>query len=86
MRNISLAATVVTSLPSNNVTSTTIDVDDNVLYAASEHQNPDANVQVSIWKVPLVEEGGVGGQVSVQDNRVSEMLDLVMGFRFLQLN
>jgi len=64
MRNIALTATAITSLPNANVTATTIDIDENVLYAASERQSPDADVQVDIWKVPLTEEGSAGGQVS----------------------
>jgi hypothetical protein len=64
MRNISLTATTITSLPQTNLTSTTIDVDENVLYAASERQDLDADVQVSIWKIPLTGEDRAEKQVS----------------------
>ncbi|KAG6809392.1 hypothetical protein H0H92_000447 [Tricholoma furcatifolium] len=51
MRNLSLFATRLTDLLNANVTATAIDLDDNVIYAASERRDPDGNVDVEIWDV-----------------------------------
>lgn len=51
MRNLTLAASTLTVLQTANVSATTIDLDENVIYATSERQNLDGEVEVEIWKV-----------------------------------
>ncbi|GLB37914.1 hypothetical protein LshimejAT787_0409650 [Lyophyllum shimeji] len=51
MRNLSLFSINATDLQNANITATAIDVDDNVIYATSERQDLDGNVEVEIWKV-----------------------------------
>lgn len=51
MRNLTLAASTLTVLQNVNVSATTIDLDENVIYATSERQNLDGEVEVEIWKV-----------------------------------
>lgn len=51
MRNLTLAASTLTVLQNANVSATTIDLDENVIYATSERQNLDGEVEVEIWKV-----------------------------------
>ncbi|KAK7472275.1 putative elongator complex protein 1 [Stygiomarasmius scandens] len=52
MRNLSLASTKTVSLGQNaNVCYTTIDLDRNVLYVASERVTPDGEVEVELWKI-----------------------------------
>lgn len=51
MRNLTLYATSTADLHNARVTATTIDLDENVVYAASERQDPDGNVDVEIWNV-----------------------------------
>ena len=58
MRNLSLAAELITALPDLSVSRTAIDLDENVLYAASESQNNDGEVEVKIWRIPQADEVG----------------------------
>lgn len=51
MRNLTLAASTLTVLQNANVSATTIDLDENVIYVTSERQNLDGEVEVEIWKV-----------------------------------
>lgn len=53
MRNLSLVATEHDSLSYANahLTATAFDLDENVLYAASERKNLDGEVEVELWKV-----------------------------------
>jgi elongator complex protein 1 len=53
MRNLSLASTELIPFSGANICATAIDLDQNVLYAASVNQNLDADVEVEIWKVGL---------------------------------
>jgi elongator complex protein 1 len=53
MRNISLCSAEIISFSGVNICATTIDLDQNVLYAASERQNFDNDVEIDIWKVGL---------------------------------
>jgi elongator complex protein 1 len=65
MRNLSLSSSQIASFDGANICATSIDIDQNVLYAASERQNHDADVEIEIWKV----EGRdyIGNQVRDQD-------------------
>lgn len=51
MRNLTLIATESSSLSNLNLTSTAIDLDENVIYAASEQQTLDGEVAVELWRV-----------------------------------
>ena len=51
MRNLTLIATESSSLSNLNLTSTAIDLDENVVYAASEQQTLDGEVAVELWRV-----------------------------------
>lgn len=51
MRNLSLYSSERKLLPGAHITATTIDLNRNVLYVASERQNLDADVEIEIWKV-----------------------------------
>lgn len=50
MRNLSLFATTTTELPGAKVSATAVDLDEHYIYAASEHQSPDGEVKVELWK------------------------------------
>ncbi|KAJ2931513.1 hypothetical protein H1R20_g5611, partial [Candolleomyces eurysporus] len=66
MRNLSLIATEYESLghENANLTATAFDLDENVLYAASERKNLDGEVEVELWKVPQRKKDDAGeGQV-----------------------
>ena len=53
MRNLALISSWESFLPpsSSSITATTIDLDENVIYAASEHTTLDGQVQVDVWKM-----------------------------------
>ena len=53
MRNISLLSSQSVLVPGAHITATALDLDRNVLYAASERQNLDADVDIEIWKVEI---------------------------------
>lgn len=56
MWNLSLATELITGIPDLSVSRTAIDLDENVLYAASESQNSDGEVEVKIWSIPQANE------------------------------
>ncbi|KAJ7252431.1 hypothetical protein B0H12DRAFT_1018110 [Mycena haematopus] len=58
MWNLSLAAELTTGIPDPTVSRTAIDLDENVLYAVSESQNPDGEVEVKIWRISQANEVG----------------------------
>ncbi|KAJ7799963.1 pol II transcription elongation factor [Mycena olivaceomarginata] len=58
MWNLSLATELITGIPDLSVSRTAIDLDENVLYAASESQNSDGEVEVKIWSIPQANEAG----------------------------
>lgn len=66
MRNLSLIATEHDSFSYANahLTATAFDLDENVLYAASERKNQDGEVEVELWKV--VQKKGSNGDVQVR--------------------
>ena len=52
MRNLALISSWESFLPSSSsITATTIDLDENVIYVASEHITLDGQVQVDVWKM-----------------------------------
>jgi elongator complex protein 1 len=67
MRNLSLSSCQISSFRGANICATAIDLDQNALYAASERQNDDADVEIEIWKVGLGTTY-VGNQVCVGQN------------------
>jgi hypothetical protein len=69
MRNLVLSATSSVSLPSPatttrsvHISATSFDVDEHVLYVASEKPNDAGEVEIEIWKV---EGEGMSGDVSI---------------------
>lgn len=57
MRNLSLLASETASLGADvEISATTLDLDHNVLYVASESQNADADVEVEIWKIEKLDD------------------------------
>jgi hypothetical protein len=67
MRNLVLSATSSISLPrttnrSVHISATSFDVDEHVLYIASEKPNDAGEVEIEIWKV---EGEGMSGDVSI---------------------
>ena len=65
MRNLSLASSEIVIFPGASVCATAIDLDQNVLYAASERQNPDNDVEVEIWKIGLNPTDGMAEASSI---------------------
>jgi hypothetical protein len=51
MRNLSLYADSVNGISDHNGVATTFDVDENVLFIASEASNPNGEVTIAIWKI-----------------------------------
>jgi elongator complex protein 1 len=54
MRNLALISSWDSFLPSSSsssITATTIDLDENVIYVASEHSTLDGQVEVGVWKM-----------------------------------
>lgn len=51
MRNISLSSSERVLVPGAHITATAVDLDRNVLYAVSEKQNLDADVEIEVWRV-----------------------------------
>jgi elongator complex protein 1 len=52
MRNLALISSWDSFLPaSSSITATTIDLDENVIYVASEHNTLDGQVKVGVWKM-----------------------------------
>ena len=53
MRNLALISSYESFLPpsSSSIAATTIDLDENVIYVASEHTTLDGQVQVDVWKM-----------------------------------
>ncbi|KAJ6488261.1 pol II transcription elongation factor [Mycena vitilis] len=58
MRNLSLAAELITHITDLSVSRTAIDLDENVLYATSESQNADGEVEIKIWRIAQANEVG----------------------------
>lgn len=51
MRNLALHTTKSASVPNAHLCATALDLDNNVLYAASARLNADADAEVEIWKL-----------------------------------
>ncbi|KAF8627641.1 hypothetical protein AX15_004335 [Amanita polypyramis BW_CC] len=56
MRNLSLCALSVTRLENTRLSAAAIDIDENTLYTASESENPDGDVDVEIWRFPVLQK------------------------------
>jgi len=59
MRNLVLVANSAITLENLNLSATTVDLDENVLYAVSENQNLDGEVDVEIWKIGSFKTDGL---------------------------
>jgi len=51
MRNLTLISSWSSHLQSANITATTFDLDENVIYVSSERDNLDGEVEVELWKI-----------------------------------
>lgn len=51
MRNLTLSAVSLSEFHHANLSATTIDVDENVIYATSEKVSPDGELEVEIWRI-----------------------------------
>lgn len=51
MRNLTLSAVTLTEFQNANISTTAIDVDENVIYTTSEKLSQDGEVEVEIWKI-----------------------------------
>ncbi|KDR75591.1 hypothetical protein GALMADRAFT_1330461 [Galerina marginata CBS 339.88] len=51
MRNLTLISSWASHIPSANITATTFDLDENVIYVSSERDNLDGEVEVELWKI-----------------------------------
>ncbi|KAJ7935380.1 pol II transcription elongation factor [Mycena leptocephala] len=93
MRNLSLATELITDIPDPIVSRTAIDLDENVLYATSESQNIDGEVEVKIWRIMQANEVGTSTVNSLMiltmfttnpsAESVSPAANQVVSFRFL---
>ncbi|KAF7350896.1 polymerase II transcription elongation factor [Mycena sanguinolenta] len=85
MWNISLAAELRTDIPDLIVSRTAIDLDENVLYAASESQNSDGEVEVKIWRILHGNEGDPPMNITMftTNTSASRSANEVVSFRFL---
>ncbi|KAJ6497417.1 pol II transcription elongation factor [Mycena sanguinolenta] len=91
MWNLSLAAELINGIPDSTVSRTAIDLDENVLYAASESRNPDGEVEVKIWRVLHENEVGLSmghppmniTMFTTNASETSCSANQVVSFRFL---
>lgn len=70
MRNLALISSSTVSFENLDVSATTIDLDENIVYAASEKQSFDGEVDVELWKVGKIGTAGLEG-VSLSLHRVN---------------
>ena len=59
MRNLSLYESTVDQIPDANGCTTAFDVDENILFVASEVSNPNGEVVITIWKIDQKLDVGV---------------------------
>ena len=59
MRNLTLISSWHSSLPSSTITATTIDLDENVIYVASEHTALDGQLEVGVWRMSQLKSSWV---------------------------
>ncbi|KAJ7099343.1 pol II transcription elongation factor [Mycena belliarum] len=89
MRNLSLAAELITVLPDISLSRTAIDLDENVLYALSEGQNQDGDVDVKVWRILQTNEVGTSKAdppailTMFTTNLFDASANQVVSFRFL---
>jgi elongator complex protein 1 len=51
MRNLALVAITTVTLENLNLSTTALDLDDNLIYATSERQNLDGEVDIELWNI-----------------------------------
>lgn len=61
MRNLALVANSTISLDNLNISATTVDLDEKVVYAVSEKPNPDGEVDIELWRTGKIEGLGLKG-------------------------
>ncbi|KAF5354980.1 hypothetical protein D9756_005531 [Leucocoprinus leucothites] len=65
MRNLALIANSAVVLENLNISATTLDLDENVLYVTSERQNLDGEVDVELWKIGAFDADGLTQEPSL---------------------
>lgn len=51
MRNLSLISSWASHIASANITATTFDLDENIIYVSSERDALDGEIEVELWKI-----------------------------------
>ena len=51
MRNLALISSWDSPIPRANITATTFDLDENVIYVSSERHTLDGEVEIDLWKI-----------------------------------
>jgi elongator complex protein 1 len=51
MRNLTLISSWDSHIPRSNITAIAFDLDENVIYVSSEHNNLDGEVEIDLWKI-----------------------------------
>ncbi|KAJ3495435.1 hypothetical protein NLJ89_g10624 [Agrocybe chaxingu] len=59
MRNLTLIASWEVHIPPGNITATTYDLDENIIYVSTESSNPDGEVEVELWRIEQPESRNV---------------------------
>jgi elongator complex protein 1 len=75
MRNLALVSSSTISFDNLHISATTIDLDENIVYAVSEKQSFDGEVGVELWKVGKIGITGLEGVKSPNTPRKSSSLD-----------
>lgn len=78
MRNLTLSAVTLTEFQNANISTTAIDVDENVIYTTSEKLSQDGEVEVEIWKIGKEEKPSAFAMfVTVASSRSSPSLQVL---------
>ena len=51
MRNLTLISSWDSPIPRSNITEIAFDLDENVIYVSSEHNDLDGGVEIDLWKI-----------------------------------
>ncbi|KAJ3564648.1 hypothetical protein NP233_g8162 [Leucocoprinus birnbaumii] len=65
MRNLTLVANDVVALETQAISATAVDLDENVIYAVSEGQSLDGEVEVELWKIGAFQADGLSQEPSL---------------------
>ncbi|CAA7260510.1 unnamed protein product [Cyclocybe aegerita] len=59
MRNLTLISSWEVHIPAGDLTATTYDLDENIIYVSTECSNPDGEVEVELWRIEQSENRNV---------------------------